>query len=288
MNDRNSDGMKNQGDGFRMNEDLCLDLMHELLPADEKEELLTRISLDPVLEQTFREMVAERERLKASRRLQVLSTGELAIEVVHASDTPNMERGADRAQRESRGWSRQWERLLAGLRRPRFRLTLGLASAAALVFLVVWPQIRSTPHSGLLQRLPSYGDDLRFRAAAEFSSDDNLIAGLEAYGQGHDQRAISLLEATVTADDLETVRRLYLGSALAHRGKYQEAVAHLEAFASSSLPDPWGSEARWTLFVALMGSNRAASADSLLHILAAEPGEVGERARQFFQNSEGH
>jgi hypothetical protein len=284
MKDGASKGNRNFSAGLRTNEDFCLDLLHGLLPAEEKEELLTRIATDPALEQTFREMVAERERMKASRELKLLPSGKLAIADVPATDTTI----SDQAVAGPSERPRQWERLLAGLRRPRYRLGLGLATAAALAVLVVWPQIQPTPYDDLLRRLPSYGDDLRFRAATESSIDDNLIAGLAAYGQGQDRRAISLLEATETTNELETVRRLYLGSALAHRGQYRQAMAHLEAFATSSLPDPWGSEARWTLFVAMLGAKRTASADSLLQMIAADPGEVGERARQFLQNREEH
>jgi hypothetical protein len=60
-------------------------------------------------------------------------------------------------------------------------------------------------------------------------------------------------------------------------------VEILEPVRFSSVPEQWGREAHWTLFVALRGAGRDASADSLLRILAERPGEVGERARRILE-----
>jgi hypothetical protein len=71
------------------------------------------------------------------------------------------------------------------------------------------------------------------------------------------------------------VRRVYLGSALAFQGRYQQAVECLSPLRESVIPDPWGTEARWTLCVALYGAGERGAADSLLSVLS----KVDESAR---------
>jgi hypothetical protein len=78
---------------------------------------------------------------------------------------------------------------------------------------------------------------------------------------------------------LEGVRAVYLGSALALSGRYGEAADVLRGVSLTAIPDPWGREARWTLYVALVECGRGQAADSLLKSLAEEPGEIGRRAR---------
>ena len=85
-------------------------------------------------------------------------------------------------------------------------------------------------------------------------------------------------ETTSTA--LETVRKVYLGSALALSGEHREAADILDGVSLDSLPEEWRGEAQWTLYVALDESGREARADSLLQALSQKAGEIGERARR--------
>ena len=80
------------------------------------------------------------------------------------------------------------------------------------------------------------------------------------------------------ADALDSMRRIDLGSALAWRGRHDEAIAALEPVPLDLVPDPWAAEARWTLHLALRGAGQDAPAGDLLVELASEPGELGERA----------
>jgi hypothetical protein len=75
------------------------------------------------------------------------------------------------------------------------------------------------------------------------------------------------------------VRKVYLGSALALRGRHREAVAVLESLDLWLLPDPWGAEGLWTLSVELRAMGKIARADAILGELTREPGPVGDRAR---------
>ena len=120
---------------------------------------------------------------------------------------------------------------------------------------------------------------MRERAAVEATSSEDLAAGLEAYGDRDLEGAIDLLRSAEASGHLEEIRKIYLGSALAWNGAYPEAVSVLQEVSARTLPDPWGSEARWSLYVALKGSGWQRGADSLLHILSEESGEIGERAR---------
>jgi hypothetical protein len=121
---------------------------------------------------------------------------------------------------------------------------------------------------------------LRLRAGGPPGEDDALARGLEAYAAGDVRTAIERLEAREVTGELETIRRIYLASALAWDERYAEAAALLETVSPEELPDPWSSETRWTLYVALRGSGRAGAADSLLRVMADGEGEIAERARR--------
>jgi hypothetical protein len=285
MNERKPTGVENAGYVPRRDEDLCLDLLHDLLPSAEKETLLERLAAEPALESVFQEMVAAQERLRATRRLRLSPTGELAIEPVAgaAGRTTGTGRGAE-CPAVIR--TEVWDRLRGAFGRPRSRLVTGFVAAAVVAFVLILPRLDPGPGDDLLRRLPAYGDDLQFRAVDDALPGDDLTAGLEAYGAGDFRRAVSLLDRAEAIGPFETVRKLYLGSALAYRGRYERAADLLATEATGNLPDPWGSEARWTLFVALRNAGSTARADSLLRILAVEPGEIGARAQLFLQGME--
>jgi hypothetical protein len=56
-------------------------------------------------------------------------------------------------------------------------------------------------------------------------------------------------------------------------------VEILRACPLAKIPEPWRGETRWTLLVSLHGAGEAAAADSLLRVLAEQPGAIGARAR---------
>jgi len=107
----------------------------------------------------------------------------------------------------------------------------------------------------------------------------DLEAAIDAY-QGRDlDRVIALLaDRFVYPDDVRG--RLYLGSALALSGRYQEALGVLEPDAIDLWPPEPRAIARWYRYVALAALGRDREAGRLLDRLAGEPGEIGELARR--------
>jgi hypothetical protein len=134
-----------------------------------------------------------------------------------------------------------------------------------------------------LNWLPLSAGGPALRSSLEITTDKDLAAGLDAYGARDLDQAITLLERAEASGQLETARKIFLASALAWSGDHAEAVSLLRTVYTPILPDPWGAEARWTLYVALRESGQTASADSLLSILAQERGDVGDRARRLSQ-----
>jgi hypothetical protein len=267
-----------RGKGRHLDEDLCLDLVHGLLPAAEEERVLSHLHDCPECEELFRETVIERERLRAAKRVRFAPDGRLVLErraepVAGAADeTPRSEIG----KLVAHAWTAvsEWARV------SRWRPALALAVPLALAILVLWPHSTEMPDSSSLHWLPSASEFLRLRAGGEAGEGDELARGLEAYSAGDLRAAIERLEAGEATGPLETIRRIYLGSALAWSGRYAEAAALLETVSPQELPDPWSGETRWTLYVALRGSGRAGAADSLLRVMADGEGEIAERARR--------
>jgi len=174
---------------------------------------------------------------------------------------------------------RRWRRFSDDLRLFRYRPAMGLAAALAVLLVVLLPRLSGPPGSDRLRWLPTSFNDARFRASTASVPSRAFEEGLDAYSRRDLRRAIRSLEEAQVSEPLETIRRVYLGSALAWSGRFPEAVDVLQDVSDPALPDPWGSEARWTLWVALKGMGRASTADSLLSVLVEEPGDVGQRAR---------
>jgi hypothetical protein len=271
--------------------DLCRDLLNGFLSSHERERALTHIAGCSTCEKLFAEGVVERERLRAVRRLRSEPGGELVIEKLGETgperglpligQTPEDVAGKHVPLPEI--WTRLRDRVRAGWRRPRYEIVAGLATAAAVLFVILWPHQPRDLENDRLRWLPFFFDDLQVRAEAGRDVSEDLIAAFDAYADHDAPTATRLLRGTEATGQLETLRKIYLGSALAWEGNYDEAVAVLHGVRAQTLPDPWGSETRWTLFVALRASGQDGAADSLLAVLAGERGEVAERARRLRQ-----
>jgi hypothetical protein len=124
------------------------------------------------------------------------------------------------------------------------------------------------------------GEEIHLRNDVQPGVSEKLQQGIEAYSSGDLRGAADLLENTEVTGQLDNLRRLYLGSAYARLGEYHRAVQELESVTFISVPDPWGGEGRWTLYVALRALVRDEEAKSILEELAREPGEFGDRARE--------
>jgi hypothetical protein len=241
--------------GFHMDEDLCLDLLHGLLEPDAQERALDHLAACPACDRLFQLRAAAWERLRAQ-----------PVPVAAAMpDTTAAMRG---------GW-----RVVFGKTAVR-RLATGLAAASVALLLLVGPGLRRAPLVQPLPWLPEIGRSIQARSPLAGAASAELAAGLEAYAAHDAGGAVRLLSSAQASGSLETVRKIYLGSALALEGRYEECVEVLRDTATPDLPDPWGSEVRWTLFVALRSAGYTAGADSLWQVLRGDPGEVGERARQ--------
>jgi thioredoxin-like negative regulator of GroEL len=111
------------------------------------------------------------------------------------------------------------------------------------------------------------------------SSDSILLQGLQAYDRGDLQSARELLRAAQATGSWERVRRIYLAGALLELDDAAGAVAMVRDIDLRWVPEPWNSEARWTLALALARSGQPSVADSILAALSREAGPVAERAR---------
>lgn len=163
-----------------------------------------------------------------------------------------------------------------------------LAAAAVLLVAlgVVWTAGRhrvgvALPGAKLLPRLPAA--DLRgtIRSEGVTAADSVVLRGLDAYNRGDAREAERLLESARVSGRMADVRRIYLGSLRMQRGDAKGARGLLTGMQEVAIPEPWKSEARWTLALALAGTGDRAAADSLLDVLAAEQGPVAERAKAF-------
>ncbi len=236
------------GSTRHLTEDEVLDLLQDYLPREERERLLSHAADCEACEQMLRERVIEHERLRATRPLP-------------ATATP---------------W---WRCLRAALTAPAYPYGAAAIAAAAVLVILLWPR-GGPPGSEQLTWLPVTEENIRFRWAPQEGIDSILVAGLEAYETQDLERATRLLKDASAEGEMELIRKMYLGSALAWQGRYAEAVRILSEVSDPALPDPWGSEARWTLYVALRASGHESRADSLLRRLAEESGEVALRARE--------
>jgi hypothetical protein len=177
----------------------------------------------------------------------------------------------------------------AAIGRRRVQLLGGLAIATSVFLLIIWPRRGGPPEDLQLHTLSPYRFQLQARDGSGRPPPEDLTLGLKAYDAGEFERAKAHLTHArlVELNDVqETVRKIYLGSALAWTKEYGEAAQVLERIDYLSVPGRWRGEAQWTLFVALRVSGREASADSLLQILMKKPGEIGERARSWVQQKQ--
>lgn len=267
------------GQSPHLNGDRCLDLLLNLLPHTERDRAFEHIASCATCERLFKMRFAERERLRAAGKLVRGEDGQLALQTLEpdAEAKPSAPRNPLRDV---------WNRIADAFRSPRLRLAGGLVAAAVTVLIILIPLRKDDGGIAQPHWLPGYSEDLQFRAMIEATADEDLAAGLQAYADRDLDQAVQALEKAETSGTMEKVRKVYLGSALALSGNHTRAIEILESVAARTLPDPWGSEACWSLYVALNESGRAVSADSLLRVLSGESGSVGDRARETLDREE--
>ncbi|MBD3336649.1 MAG: hypothetical protein GF355_14145 [Candidatus Eisenbacteria bacterium] len=260
--------------GEHLSDHQILDLVHGLLDQEVRARAVNHAAVCPACEVRLQEQAGWRERLRARHRLCTSPRGEIVIRSIPVSDE------APTGPRPSAAdlWNRvrDWWRSAAGLRGD---FGLGLATAAAVVVLLLAVPLQNSSVEEAPSWMPVPHGELRFRNGDGISADPNLQHGLEAYGRRDLRNAIYYLRRAQTAGGLETVRRIYLGSALYRVGDYESAIALLQTVDLETLPDPWGRVARLTLHAALRDAGRTAAADSMGTILSREPDQgAGARA----------
>jgi hypothetical protein len=251
-------GHGGNGQEAHITEDLCRDLLGGLLSASDRETVMAHVASCERCERFFAERVVERERLLAIRRLQTNPDGEpVAERILEAGGRVAAEEGplrhpqtdatasgparaidrvADGQVPETDSPTRQlpaeiltglWPRLRSLLHLPAYRWALPALVAAAILLIVFWPRAPEIPADAGLRWLPVSIEGLRVRAEADPTAGADLLAGFDAYARQDAQAAIAALQKTAASGQLETLRRIYLGSALAWSGRYPDAVTVL-------------------------------------------------------------
>jgi tetratricopeptide (TPR) repeat protein len=220
-------------------DDRLVDLVLGLLTPDEEKETLEAVAANGEAESDLVELVAIRESARGS--------------------------GASGSAAPAKRPSRR-----ALLRRLRYSYLL--AASVALFVLVRLFSTGGGPSIAPLE-VPSEANRLR---GPEVRGGD-LGRGLAAYRAGEYEEAARLLAEAGAFGAADTMRLVYLGSALNQTGRYDEAIAVLEELPLETIPDPWGAEGARNLAYALRETGRGEQADSLLRSFGTldEPGEPG-------------
>ena len=272
-----------------LTEDLYLDLFRGFLSPEERDRVLAHVETCADCEKMFVQWAAHEERVRVRGALRAQPGGALTVEpyltedpAASEIDPSEVELGQDAVTQRpatkapDRGFS--WRRFF----RPAFGVAA--AAAAAVVLLLVMPRLGDDDLATMLQPMPQLGEEVRLRSDPPTGQEESFVDGVAAYEQGDLRAAVDLLEDADVTSRLDNLRRVYLGSAYTRLGEYEEAVRVLEAVSFVSVPDPWGGEGQWTLYVSYRALGRDAEAEAILEELAREPGEFGERARDALGN----
>ena len=163
-----------------------------------------------------------------------------------------------------------------------------LAAAAAVVVVLTRLPGGVAPQETSPYWIPATTDVRVLRDARGDDADSSFWAGLEAYESHDPDRARALLEGAHATGGMEELRRLYLASSLLNTARVEESLRLLQTLPSYALPMPWRQDARWMTYQALERLHRGAEADSLLGVMAAWPGHVGDLARAARAARAGH
>lgn len=260
------DGRMNPG---HLDDDQALDLLHGLSDVASEGGLLAHLAACPKCEARFRAMAGTHERGRARAALLIAS---------------GAEGGPLRLVPGNAGAPHRPEGRLS--RRAGFTIGLGLAAAAAIAVLLMprlWqgrapllPRPLTQSETGWL---PDPQMDITLRADGA-GLGDSLRAGLTAYAKRDLAAAQRLLSCALPEGSADDVRRIYLADVELRLRHPQAALTALDDLLLDAVPQPWRDQGHWTLFHALDALDRRAAADSVLRILAGEPGATGAAARE--------
>ena len=252
-----------QPDELHLSEDDCLGLLSNSLSPHEGGRLLQHLRICAACEALLCERDAEWARFL----------------IASAPALRRLDQGEPRGR-----WLSKWTaRVARGLAPPRARLgwvmAVGLILVVAAGLVVRVQEERRRAFLSELAWLPPLPAGAILRSGESTGTLETLRGGLEAYARRDLPAAITLFSSVKVRSESEPLRQAYLGSALARAGRYSEAVTHLRHLDPTLIPEPWSTEVRWTLMIALEESGQRSRADSLLRALAEEPGQSGQRAK---------
>lgn len=241
-----------------------LDLLHDLLPPEEKKKALEHLAECPTCAELLRKRVAHCESVR-SRGVPEIKEPALAGKAYAGQTEDDHLRGL-------------WGRIREGMYWPAVRYASVLAVVLVALMLIVPQLLTDRGDNPQLEWLPPLGEELKLRDQTPALDKETLAAGYAAYAKHDLKLAAKLLAEVEVSGPHEAIRRAYLGSALAWNGKHEQAVSVLQAIEIKTLPEDYD-EALWALYVSLRRLDRDSEADALLEDLVHRGHVVAERAR---------
>jgi hypothetical protein len=262
-------------------DDRILDLVLELLPRGDEEEILDHLSCCPACERRMCEFAADKERLLSAAVPSTLDSSGSATFVAPAASAARSPRPTFPGRSPASATARRGRGETGTRKVVRILLPAGgLLALIAMLVIFVMPRERLSGVELKANWLPSGAALLQRGDSSQNLHAGPLAEGIEAYNRRDLDEAVRSLASAEVPRELEPFRCLYLASALTMSGQHARAVRILRPVAMEYLPEPWATEGEWTLLVALRGAGMTSSADSLSVVLRGRSGEIGDRVRK--------
>ena len=236
-----------------VSEDQMINVLHGLASREDDGTALTHLKSCPECEARFRVLVREREELAGESAPGIVG-GRLVL--------PERPAGRSRPQSDRPG-------------KKRWRVW-GALAAAAVVLIVLLPRFQgeSDPFD---YWLPTDDAGTTLRSTQNGTAAD-FLAGLEAYRRRDAREALQYFEKSRVPEGYETLRSIFLASALILNERFEEAREILTELDIPNLPSDWRRRSWWLLYIALRKGDDP-RAVQVLDELIDVGGEIGERAR---------
>lgn len=250
-------------DMFHINEDTCTDIVTGLLPASDVARVLDHVRDCADCEAMLRAHVTDFESFRASAHA-AAPAAERQARLTAATETVR-----------APGGGFNWR----AVAQP-----LGIAAAAVFVIAVVLPILRTSPPPPTYW-IPSDREFVEVRSPGH-TADEAFYSGVRAYRARDIDGAIELLSGADVSGSYETLRVVYLASALTLVGAHEDALSVIDALSLARVPEPWRSEARWIQYIALVGVGETGRAGDLLLELSQLEGAIGQLARDRLESTQ--